>query len=63
MVVVERIRVFRDMGCFPCFESKEGAQLGRGNESDRKREEQPMVAPRVEKLSLGEFELLRGFDL
>ncbi|CAL9043176.1 unnamed protein product [Musa banksii] len=41
------------MGCFPCFESKEGAQLGRGNESDRKREEQPMVAPRVEKLSLG----------
>ncbi|RWW14486.1 hypothetical protein GW17_00021741 [Ensete ventricosum] len=43
------------MGCFPCFESKEGAQLGHGNQSDRKREEQPMVAPRVEKLSLGNF--------
>ncbi|XP_065012566.1 serine/threonine-protein kinase PBS1-like [Musa acuminata AAA Group] len=42
------------MGCFPCFESEEAAQLSHVNDCDRKREEQPMVAPPVEKLSSGD---------
>lgn len=50
------------MGCFPCFESEEEAQLSHGNECDRTREERPMVAPRVEKLSSGKLEFLRFDD-
>ncbi|KAG6493784.1 hypothetical protein ZIOFF_048787 [Zingiber officinale] len=41
------------MDCFPCFDSRNRAPLSRDNASDRKREELPMVAPRVEKLSSG----------
>lgn len=41
------------MGCFPCFDSKEAAQLNPGRERDDGREELPMVPPRVEKLSSG----------
>ncbi|XP_074574801.1 serine/threonine-protein kinase PBS1-like [Curcuma longa] len=42
------------MDCFPCFESRDREPLRRDHASDRKREELPMVAPRVEKLSLGD---------
>ncbi|XP_008775587.2 serine/threonine-protein kinase PBS1-like [Phoenix dactylifera] len=41
------------MGCFPCFDSKEAAQLNPGNRAGDRREEQPMVPPRVDKLSSG----------
>ncbi|XP_008791099.2 serine/threonine-protein kinase PBS1 [Phoenix dactylifera] len=41
------------MGCFPCFDSKEAAQLNPGEGRDDRREELPMVPPRVEKLSSG----------
>ncbi|KAK1282203.1 Serine/threonine-protein kinase PBS1 [Acorus calamus] len=40
------------MGCFSCFDSKE--EVGLNQESGRddiKREEQPMVAPRINKVS------------
>ncbi|KAG1370167.1 putative serine/threonine-protein kinase PBS1 [Cocos nucifera] len=39
------------MGCFPCFDSKEAAHLNPAEGRDDRREEQPMVPPRVEKLS------------
>ncbi|RRT58952.1 hypothetical protein B296_00043262 [Ensete ventricosum] len=51
------------MGCFPCLESEEEAQLSRGNECDRTREERPMVAPRVEKLSSGDDRMKTAIDL
>ena len=44
------------MGCFPCFDSKEAAQLNPGEGRDDRREEQPMVPPRVEKLCSGELD-------
>ncbi|URE34152.1 serine threonine-protein kinase [Musa troglodytarum] len=51
------------MGCFPCFESEEEAQLSHGKECDRTREERPMVAPRVEKLSSGDDRMKTARDL
>ncbi|XP_073000057.1 serine/threonine-protein kinase PBS1-like isoform X1 [Typha latifolia] len=39
------------MGCFPCFESRETDELGHGKEREDKKEEQPMVAPRVDRVS------------
>ncbi|PKA47609.1 hypothetical protein AXF42_Ash014805 [Apostasia shenzhenica] len=45
------------MGCFPCCDS-EREQLNPGNVGDHNKEEQPMVAPQVERLSteVGEWD-------
>ncbi|XP_008804099.2 serine/threonine-protein kinase PBS1-like [Phoenix dactylifera] len=39
------------MGCFPCFDSSDGGVLDTGDGRDDKREEQPMVPPRVDRVS------------
>ena len=44
------------MGCFPCFDSRDGEQLVADNGKDDRREEQPMVAPRIDRLPSGQFE-------
>lgn len=46
---------FREMGCFPCFDSEQGEQLGskiaRDEDDDHKRMEKPMAPPRIHSLS------------
>lgn len=41
------------MGCFSCFESKEGVHLNPSRGGDERKEEHPMVPPRVERLPSG----------
>ncbi|XP_072981292.1 serine/threonine-protein kinase PBS1-like [Typha angustifolia] len=45
------------MGCFSCFDSKEGEQLNPKNGRDERKEEHAMVPPRAEKFPLGPDQL------
>ena len=43
------------MGCFPCFESKEGEVLNGKTVRDEKRSERPMVPPKNDRLAAGQL--------